>query len=178
MHKKSGVPTWQLAFLMVIGLLAQSSSCSKTVEFYSKERLLQAMFSQKRVTQSVLSRFMVSAFRWDLFHLKRVRQFQLDEETKLVDRDVIALDDTLVVHEHAAKMPFLYRLFDHCTNTYVKAMNLVVIHARKANGLQYPLFYSIWNKEQENEIHLTKLDLAIQMLQTTPSSCTFMCSDG
>ena len=69
------------------------------------------MFSQKRVTQSVLSRFMVSAFRWDLFHLKRVRQFQLDEETKLVDGDVIALDDTLVVHEHAAKMPFLYRLF-------------------------------------------------------------------
>ena len=44
-------------------------------------------------------------------------------------------------------------------------MNLVVIHARKANGLQYPLFYSIWNKEQENEIHLTKLDLALQMLQ-------------
>jgi hypothetical protein len=25
--------------------------------------------------------------------------------------------------------------------------------------------YSIWNKEQENEIHLTKLDLALQMLQ-------------
>ena len=165
MHKKSGVPTWQLAFLMVIGLLAQCSSCSKTVEFYSKEPLLQAMFSQKRVTQSVLSRFMVSAFRWELFHLKRVRQFQLDEETKLVDGDVIALDDTLVVHEHAAKMPFLYRLFDHCTNTYVKAMNLVVIHARKANGLQYPLFYSIWNKEQENKVHLTKLDLALQMLQ-------------
>ena len=44
-------------------------------------------------------------------------------------------------------------------------MNLVVLHARKANGLQYPLFYSIWNKEQENEIHLTKLDLALQMLQ-------------
>ena len=109
MHKKSGVPTWQLAFLMVIGLLAQCSSCSKTVEFYSKERLLQAMFSQKRVTQSVLSRFMVSAFRWDLFHLKRVRQFQLDEETKLVDGDVIALDDTLVVHEHAAKMPFYFK---------------------------------------------------------------------
>ena len=91
---------------------------------------------------------MVSAFRWDLFNVKRVRQFQLDEETKLVDGDVIALDDTLVVHEHAAKMPFLYRLFDHCTNTYVKAMNRVVIHARKANGLQHPLFYLIWNKEQ------------------------------
>jgi hypothetical protein len=59
----------------------------------------------------------------------------------------------------------IIQLFDHCTNTYVKAMNLVVIHARKANGLQYPLFYSIWNKEQENEIHLTKLDLALQMLQ-------------
>ena len=143
-YKKSGVPTWQLAFLLMIGLLAQCASCSKTVQFYSKERLLQAMFYQKRITQSVLSRFMVASFRWDLFNVKRVRQFQLDEETKLVDGDVIALDDTLVVHEHAAKMPFLYRLFDHCTNTYVTAMNLVVLHARKANGIQYPLLYSIW----------------------------------
>ena len=49
------------------------------------------MFSQKRMTQSVLSRFMVASFRWDLFNLKRVRQFQMDEETKLVDGDVDCL---------------------------------------------------------------------------------------
>lgn len=164
-HKKSGVPTWHLAFLFVVGLIAQCSSCLKTVEFYSNERLLQAVFDHKRITQSVLSRFMAAPFRWDLFNSKRVQQFQNDEETKLVDGDVIALDDTLVMHEHASKVPFIYRLFDHCSNTYVKAMNVVVLHARKANGLQYPLLYSIWKKDQESGIHLSKLDLALQMLK-------------
>lgn len=53
-HKKNGVPTWQLAFLFIVGLLAQCSSCLKTVDFYSKERLLQAMFFQKRITQWLL----------------------------------------------------------------------------------------------------------------------------
>lgn len=73
-HKKSGVPTWQLAFLLVVGLLAQCSSCLKTVEFYSSERLLQAMFDHKRITQSVLSRFMTAPFHWEQFNLKRVGQ--------------------------------------------------------------------------------------------------------
>ena len=41
----------------------------------------------------------------------------------------------------------------------------VVLHARKANGLQYPLLYSIWNKVKDTEIHLTKLDLALHLLQ-------------
>ncbi|GIP30801.1 hypothetical protein [Paenibacillus sp. J2TS4] len=59
---------------------------------------------------------------------------------------MIAIDDTLVSHDHAKKMPFLYRLFDHCSKTYAYAMNLVVIHAVKASGLQYPLFYAIWNQ--------------------------------
>lgn len=77
----------------------------------------------------------------------------------------MALDDTLIVHEHAIKMPFLYRLFDHCSNTYVQAMNLVVIHAMKANGLQYPLLYSIWKKDNGQGQHLSKLDLALIMLK-------------
>jgi len=52
--------------------------------------------------------------------LKRVAKFQEEGETRLVDGDVFALDDSLIEHHHTKKMPFIYRLFDHCNNTYVK----------------------------------------------------------
>jgi hypothetical protein len=55
-------------------------------------------------------------------------------------------------------------LFDHSTKTYSWAMNLVVIQAFLKNGLEYPLFYSIWHKPENKGEGLTKLDLAKQML--------------
>jgi hypothetical protein len=164
-YKKSGVPTWQLAFLFMVGLIAQCSSCLKTIEFYSKGNLLQAMFRGKRITQSVFSRFMVSAYKWDTFNLKRVAKFQEDLETKLENGDIIALDDTLVSHDHSKKIPFIYRLYDHCSKNYTDAMNLVVIHAMKATGLQYPLLYSIWKQENMKDPHQSKLDLSLTMLK-------------
>lgn len=162
--KKRGVPTWKLAFLFVVGLMSRCGSCSKSIEFYEKESLLQRMLNVK-ITQSVLSRFMVSPFQWDLFNLKRLATFQKREETRLVDGDVIALDDSLIEHNHAKKIPFIYRLFDHCSNTYVHAMNIVALHAKKASGLQYPLLYSVWKQDNHKDPHQSKLDLALHMLQ-------------
>jgi hypothetical protein len=131
--KQRGVPTWQFAFLFVVGLLARCTSCLRTVELYSKDRLLQRMFQSKTVSQSAFSQFMVSSFRWDLFNNNRVSRFQQDPATRLENGDIVALDDTLVLHGHAKRIPFVYRLFDHCN---VHAMNLVVLHAVKASGLQ------------------------------------------
>jgi ribosomal protein L18E len=56
--------------------------------------LQQRIFNEK-ISQSVFSRFMVSKFNWQLFNLKRIAKFQENEETRLVDGDVIALDDSL-----------------------------------------------------------------------------------
>lgn len=162
--KKSGVTTWKLAFLFVVGLIARCSSCLQIVNFYAKDSLLQAMFGGKAITQSVFSRFMTGAFRWDIFNLKRVAKFQEDSQTKLTDGDVVAFDDSLISHNHAKKMPFIYRLWDHCSETYMEAMNLVVLHARKASGLQYPLLYSIWKQDNGKDPHATRLDLALMML--------------
>lgn len=167
-NKRSGVPTWQLSFLFVVGLLAQCSSCVQMVDFYSKDRLLQSMFYGKSVTQSVFSRFM-SSFAWERFNLKRVQRFQEDPDTKLEDGDIIALDDTQVPHNHAKNIPFVYRLFDHSAKQYVKAMNLVVLHALKSTGLQYPVLYSIWKKDNKQDEHLSKLDLALNMLKQLKS---------
>jgi hypothetical protein len=162
--KKSGIATWKFAFIFVVGLMARCSSCLQMVKFYEKDALLRAMFGGKAVSQSAFSRFLVSPFHWRLFNLKRVAKFQEDAQTQLVDGDIIALDDTLIAHHHAWKIPFIYRLWDHCTETYIDAMNLVVLHAKKASGLQYPLFYSIWKQDNGKDPHLTRLDLALAML--------------
>lgn len=134
------------------------------LDFYASDSLLQRMFDEKPITQSVFSRFLVSEFQWGLFNLKRLAKFQEYEETRLADGDVIALDDSLVTHNYAEKMPFIYRLWDHCSNTYVDAMNLVTLHAVKNTGLQYPLLYSIWQQDNGKDPHQTKLDLALELL--------------
>lgn len=43
-------------------------------------------------------------------------------------------------------------------------MNLVVVQAVLQNGLEYPLFYSVWRKSEDNELGLRKFDLAKQLL--------------
>lgn len=163
--KSRGVSTWKLAFLFVVGLLARCTSCLQMIDFYGKESLLQRMFDQKSITQSVFSRFMTSKYQWDLFHLKRIAKFQESAETRLEEGDIIALDDTLIEHQYVKRMPFIYRLWDHCSNHYVDAMNLVVIHAIKSTGLQYPLLYSIWQQDNQIDPHQSKLDLSLQMLR-------------
>lgn len=174
--KKRGVPTWKLAFLFVVGLMARCKSDLQMITFYEKESLLQRIFNEK-ITQSVFSRFMVSTFNWKFFNLKRVAKFQENQETRLVDGDVIALDDSLIEHNHSKKIPFIYRLFDHCSNTYVDAMNIVALHAVKTTGLQYPLLYSVWNQDNGKDPYQSKLNLAEHMLQqlrdqfATPVKC-------
>jgi hypothetical protein len=170
--KTRGVPTWKLAFLFVVGLISRCTSCLQMVEFYSQESLLKRMFDGKAITQSVFSRFMTSKFQWNVFNLKRIAKFQENKETRLEDGDVIALDDTLVEHNYAKKIPFIYRLWDHCSHTYVDAMNLVVLHGIKASGLQYPLLYSIWRQDNGKDPHQTKLNLALTLLQQLKSQLT------
>jgi hypothetical protein len=170
--KKSGIATWKLSFLFVVGLIAQCASCLQMVEFYAKDSLLQKIFEGKAVTQSVFSRFLTDEFNWNTFNLKRVSKFQEDVETRLVDGDIIALDDTLIAHNYTKKMPFIYRLWDHCSESYIDAMNLVVLHAKKASGLHYPLFYHIWKKDNGIDPHATRLDLALLLLKQLQNQLT------
>jgi len=44
-------------------------------------------------------------------------------------------------------------------------MNVVALHAMKANGLHYPLLYSIWKQDNGTDPHESKLDLALRMLR-------------
>jgi hypothetical protein len=163
--KASGVATWILAFLYVIGLIAGCTSVNNLASFYKNDGLLQRMFNKKSIIQSTLSRFLTGFGQWDVFNAKRTQRLQNDSETALRDGDVIALDDTHVDHPYAEKIPFLYWLFDSSRKIHIWAMNLVVLHAICKNGLEYPWSYAIWKKrDDETDPQETKLDLALQML--------------
>lgn len=122
-------PSWLLAFLYVVGLIAQCSSVFQTAKLAGKDALLKAMVSVQKITQCALSRFLTTPFAWRTFGKKRVARLQEDADTKLQDGDVVNLDDTLAAHHYAKALPFLCWLYDHARKIHVWGMNLVVLQA-------------------------------------------------
>lgn len=164
--KVRGLATWKLAFAFVASMICHCSSDLKRLEFWNQDALLQTSLKVSVVTQSVLSRFLNLFSQWPTFNLSRIQQLQMDPPYALAEGDVIALDDTLIAHPYAKELPFLCKLFDHSLKTYVRGINLLVTHAIKQDGREYPLFYSFWNKPDPEEAAVTKLDLALQQVQT------------
>ncbi|WP_211274485.1 hypothetical protein, partial [Paenibacillus oryzae] len=162
--KRSGAPSWMLCFMYVIGLVSGCSAVSQMAGLASKDAMLELMFKPYKLAQYTLSRFLTTPFAWRTFGNKRVERLQQDTNTALQEGDVINLDDTHSAHPYAKKLPFLCWLKDASTKTYSWCMNLVVLQAVLKNGLEYPLFYSVWHKPADAETGLTKLDLARQML--------------
>lgn len=164
--KVRGTPTWVLAFLYMIGLIHRSPSVSALTSFFNGDGLIQRMLGFRSVTQSTLSRFLTGFSEWSSFNARRTARLQEDPETALQEGDVIALDDSHVPHPYAKRIPFLYWLYDSSNKVYTWAMNLVVLHAVRQNGTEYPWSYAIWQKpESDTDVKPSKLVLAWQMLQ-------------
>ena len=164
--KVRGTPTWVLAFLYVIGLIHRSPSVNALAAFFNGDGLLQRMAGFQSVTQSTLSRFLTGFSEWSSFNAKRTTRLQEDPETALQEGVVIALDDSHVPHLYAKRIPFLYWLYDSSCKVYTWAMNLVVLHAVRHNGIEYPWSYAIWQKSENNaDGKPSKLVLAWQLLQ-------------
>ncbi|MHC1758993.1 MAG: hypothetical protein AB9917_05660 [Negativicutes bacterium] len=119
--KVRGLVTWKLAFAFVASMICHCSSDLKRLEFWNQDALLQTSLKVSVVTQSVLSRFLNFFPQWPAFNWSRVQQLQTDPQYALADGDVIGLDDTLIPHQYAKKLPFLCKLFDHSLKTYVMA---------------------------------------------------------
>jgi hypothetical protein len=162
--KRNGVPSWMLCFMYVVGLIAGCSSVNQMAQLAGKDALLELMFKPYKLAQYTLSRFFTTPYAWRSFGKKRVERLQADPDTMLRDGDSINLDDSHSAHPYAKRLPFLSWLFDASSKTYGWCMNLVVLQAVLRNGLEYPLFYSVWRKPAEGEAGVTKFDLAKQML--------------
>lgn len=172
MMKRSGAPTWLICFLYVVGLVSNCSSVSLMANLVNNDALLKAMSRPWNIAQYTFSRFLVSPLAWTTFGKKRVARLQKDDLTCLRDGDVINVDDTHLAHPYAKQLPFLSWLFDSSKKTYVWAMNLVVLQAVTQSGLEYPLFYRVWQKPQEQHEGPSKIDLAKQMLLMLRESVT------
>jgi len=156
--KTRGLPSWKLAFAMIVSMVSNCSSDSKRVEDWNKDTLLQTVLGVARISQSAMSRFLNGFSKWQEFTRLRITRLQEEPELRLEEGDVVALDDTLLVHLFARLMPFVAKVFDHALKTFVFAQNLLVLHGVKQNGLEYPLFYAFWKKAD------SKFDLALQAL--------------
>ena len=163
--KLRGVPTWQIAFAFIVGLVAKCTSDLDRVTFLSQDAVMKMLMFSRNVSQSAMSRFLTGYSKWQEFTKRRVERLQRDPDTALAEGDVIALDDTLIPHPFAKKLPFLAWLFDHSKKVYVWAQNLVALHAIKESGVEYPLFFAFWRKPKEGMPVETKFDLALKMLQ-------------
>mgnify|MGYP001388090595 FL=1 len=150
--------------MYVIGLVSGCTAVNQMAGLASKDAMLELMFKPYKLAQYTLSRFLTTPFAWRTFGKKRVERLQQEANTALQEGDVINLDDTHSAHPYAKKLPFLCWLKDSSTKTCSWCMNLVVLQAVLKNGLEYPLFYSIWHKSSDAETGLTKFDLARQML--------------
>ncbi|WP_236344368.1 transposase [Paenibacillus plantiphilus] len=170
--KRSGAPAWMLCFMYVVGLISGCTAVNQISQLAGKDALLELMFKTYKLAQYTLSRFFTTPYAWRSFGKKRVRRLQRDPDTMLREGDVINLDDTHCAHPYAKKLPYLSWLFDASTKTFGWCMNVVVLQAVLRNGLEYPLFYSVWRKHEQDGVGLTKLDLARQMLLMLRESVT------
>lgn len=116
------------------------------------------MFRPYRLAQYTLSRFFTTPYAWRTFGKKRVERLRQDSDTMPHEGDIINLDDTHSAHPYAQKLPFLSWLFDSSSNTYSWCMNFVVLQTVLRNGMEYPLFYSVWLKPDGDAPGLSKLD--------------------
>lgn len=109
------------------------SSVNQMALLTSKDALLATMFKPYKLAQYTLSRFFTTSFAWRTFGHKRAARLQEVSVTALKPGDVINLDDTLIAHPYAKKLPFLCWLFDSLSKTYRWCMNLVVLQERASD---------------------------------------------
>jgi hypothetical protein len=97
--------------------------------------------------QSSLNRFLTkSKYRIGDLHRHRLALLNSQAETKLksngANGGVLSLDDTLLTH-YGRDFEGLTKLFDHSTQTYVWAHNLVNLHYSD-DQTDYPISFELW----------------------------------
>ncbi|PHJ37714.1 hypothetical protein P378_14615 [Desulforamulus profundi] len=148
-------------------MIAQKPSINQNADFTSDSPILKVLLKGESISQSAFSRFFSKPFDWLQFAVGRIQRLQEHPESRLSEGDVIALDDTKVAHPFGKKLPFLCWLFDSSTRNHIWCMNLTVLK----NGLEYPLFWRFWRKNESQDDKQTKLELARKMLLDLRSTC-------
>jgi len=165
MDKHSGVPSWQLLFIYVCGLVNGSSSVNQISKLVINSPPLQFILNLKTISQCALSRFTAREADWLDLSRRRLNTFLSDKRMSLMEGDVVAIDDTKIDHPYGKHIPLLCWLFDSSDKCNVWCMNLVTTIAIRANGLEFPLSWRFWKKNDNDDQKITKFHLVKEMLE-------------
>jgi len=119
------------------------------VKYYAPH--FQSLFTKSELidvkNQCTLNRFL-TASNYEIASLNEQRLCLMNQqaETKFKDGGVLGLDDTMLTH-YGKKFDEIAYLFDHATNTYVWAHNLVNLHYSD-DQVDYPTLFEVWKPLQ------------------------------
>jgi hypothetical protein len=157
--KRSGISTWLLVFTLIVSWFSKQSSVLQAAKLTTADDVLKSIVG--KVSQSALSRFLTTPFQWSRFNRERVIALQDHEDCRLQKSDVLIVDDSFILHEHAEKIPFVYRLKDHVSKRYVQTQKVVALYAARRKGPSYAIDAEFW---QAGEGKPNKWQMALRML--------------
>lgn len=107
---------------------------------------------------------------FDLDHLNECRMELLQDnpQTKIKSTGksagALMIDDTLLSH-YGQKIDNIHKLFDHVSNSYVYAHNLVTLHYSD-NQCDYPIDYELWLPMDVEKVEQKMIELEIRLNST------------
>lgn len=119
------------------------------------------------VSQRGLNRFLTE-YEWDAedLNLRRIKLLQEDPMMRWHDKGVVLIDDSLI--EKTGKfIPGAGRLYDHNSNSFVHAQNIVTSHYadwRKHYPLHFRQYFKEDSKEAKEYGFKTKIMLAMELV--------------
>ncbi len=103
------------------------------------------LFVVESRNQSSLNRLAnVSPFSLDELNRARLRMLNSLPGAQVKPKGVLGLDDTLLIH-YGQEFEKIAKLFDHVTQSYVWAHDLVTLHYSD-DETDYPALFQLWTK--------------------------------
>lgn len=117
--------------------------------------------------QSSLNRLLTaSPFSLDALNAARLAVLASLPDTRPKERGVLSVDDTLLTHD-GREFEQIAKLYDHVTNSYVMAHNLVSVHYSD-DATDYPVAFQLWKPvvldQLEQGLRAAQIELKPQKL--------------
>ena len=126
---------------------------NKTVEGINR------LFVVESRNQSSLNRWLTqSPFRLEELNRARLEVLESLSGTRMKPKGVLSADDTLLIH-YGQEFEQIAKLYDHVTDTYVWAHDLVTLHYSD-DDTDYPVLFQLWKP-----VELEKLEAGLRAAQ-------------
>ena len=120
---------------------------------------INSLFVLQLKDQSSLNRFLTASnYTVASLNEKRLELMNDNSSSKFKESGVLGLDDTMLIH-HGKHFDNIAYLFDHSTNSYVWAHNLVNLHYSD-DQIDYPTLFELWQP-----MDIEKMEIALRSIE-------------